>query len=111
MLALPMTSAECERVFSSAKLLITAARNHLHPDIIEANECLRAWFEKPEKFEERVEREQEGQDGTETRDGDWSGEESEESEGSGDEGGAEDLAKMKVMGARSNLELIHSLAR
>ena len=32
MLALPATSAECERVFSSAKLLITAARNRLHPE-------------------------------------------------------------------------------
>ena len=49
MLALPATSAECERVFSSAKLLITASRNRLLPDIIEANECLRSWFGKPEK--------------------------------------------------------------
>ena len=56
MLALPASSAECERAFSSAKLLITASRNRLHPDIIEANECLRAWFGKPEKSEEKVER-------------------------------------------------------
>jgi hAT family C-terminal dimerisation region len=87
MLALPATSAECERVFSSAKLLITAARNRLHPDIIEANECLRAWFEKPEKSEESVERERADQDGRETGVGDWSRQESEES---GDEGGDED---------------------
>jgi len=32
MLALPATSAECERVFSSAKLLITVSRNRLLPE-------------------------------------------------------------------------------
>jgi hAT family C-terminal dimerisation region len=42
MLALPVSSAECERVFSSAKLLITDRRSRLKPDIIEANECLKA---------------------------------------------------------------------
>ena len=47
MLAIPMMSAECERVFSSAKHLITDARNRLNPDIIEANECLKHWFGKP----------------------------------------------------------------
>jgi len=47
MLAIPMMSAECERVFSSAKHLITDARNRLNPDIIEANECLKAWFDEP----------------------------------------------------------------
>ena len=41
MLALPAT---CERIFSSAKLLLAASRNCLQPDIIEANEYLRAWF-------------------------------------------------------------------
>lgn len=49
MLAIPMMSAECERVFSSAKHLITDARNRLRPDIIEANECLKHWFGKPEE--------------------------------------------------------------
>jgi hypothetical protein len=44
MLAIPASSPECERIFSSAKLLITASQNRLHPNIIEANECLRAWF-------------------------------------------------------------------
>ena len=44
MLALPVSSAECERVFSSAKLLITDRRSRLKPDIIEANECLKAWL-------------------------------------------------------------------
>ena len=49
MLAIPVSSSECERVFSSAKLLITASRNRLHPDIIEANKCLKAWFRRPDK--------------------------------------------------------------
>lgn len=49
MLAIPMMSAECERVFSSAKHLLTDARNRLNPDIIEANECLKHWFGKPKE--------------------------------------------------------------
>ena len=44
MLAIPVSSSECERIFSSAKLLITSSRNRLRSDIIEANECLRDWF-------------------------------------------------------------------
>jgi hAT family C-terminal dimerisation region len=48
MLAIPMMSAECERVFSSAKHLVTDSRNRLNPEIIEANECLRHWFGKLE---------------------------------------------------------------
>lgn len=47
MLAIPLMSAECERVFSSAKHLLIDARNRLLPDIIEANECLKSWFEPP----------------------------------------------------------------
>jgi hAT family C-terminal dimerisation region len=57
MLAIPMMSAECERVFSSAKRLLTDDRNRLYPDIIEANECLKHWFGKPE--EEEVDQESE----------------------------------------------------
>jgi hAT family C-terminal dimerisation region len=53
MLAIPASSAECERIFSSAKKLITASRNRLHPDVIEANECLRNWFGKPEKVDKQ----------------------------------------------------------
>lgn len=49
MLAIPMMSAECERVFSSAKYLITDSRNRLNPDTIEASECLKHWFGKPEE--------------------------------------------------------------
>jgi hypothetical protein len=94
MLALPVSSAECERIFSSAKLLITSSRNRLHPNIIEANECLRAWF-RDEEAEER-QRAQESQNGlsgegsreggregdreaTQAKDDDWgSGNESDE---------------------------------
>jgi len=93
MLALPVSSAECERIFSSAKLLITASRNRLHPNTIEANECLRAWFR-----DEEVERRQGGQDGLsgeggrEAKDDDWeSGNESdEESDDESDEGNDEE---------------------
>jgi hAT family C-terminal dimerisation region len=41
----PMMSAECERVFSSAKNLIT---DHWNKDIIEACTLLRHWFRDPE---------------------------------------------------------------
>jgi len=47
MVSVPISSAECERIFSSAKLLITSSRNRLRPDIIEASECLRNWLKKP----------------------------------------------------------------
>jgi hypothetical protein len=43
-LSCPAMSTECERVFSSAKKLITPERNHLGEDIIEACECLKAWW-------------------------------------------------------------------
>src|SRR5579871_5398493 len=61
MLAIPAMSAECERVFSSAKHLITDARNRLNPDIIEANECLKHWFGKP--AEEKGSKEENGPKG------------------------------------------------
>jgi hypothetical protein len=48
-LAVPPMSDECERLFSSAKLLISDRRSALKMDIIEANECLRAWYGKPRK--------------------------------------------------------------
>jgi hypothetical protein len=38
-------SAECERVFSSTKKLITPERNRLAEDIIEASECLKNWWD------------------------------------------------------------------
>jgi hypothetical protein len=44
-LAIPATSTECERIFSSAKKLVTPERNRLSDDIIEATECLKAWWD------------------------------------------------------------------
>jgi hypothetical protein len=38
-------SAECERVFSSIKKMITPERNRLHKEIIEASECLKNWWD------------------------------------------------------------------
>ncbi|OBS15181.1 hypothetical protein FPOA_13923 [Fusarium poae] len=48
-LALPPMSDECERLFSSAKLLLTDHRSRLRMDVIEASECLRAWYGRPEQ--------------------------------------------------------------
>jgi len=42
-LSCPAMPTECERVFSSAKKLITPERNHQGEDIIEACECLKGW--------------------------------------------------------------------
>jgi hypothetical protein len=47
LLAVSPMSDECERLFSSAKLLITDRRNRLGDDIVEAVECLRGWFGAP----------------------------------------------------------------
>ncbi|OBS15743.1 hypothetical protein FPOA_13469 [Fusarium poae] len=48
-LALPPMSDECERLFSSAKLLLTDHRSRLRMDVIEASECLRAWYGRPKQ--------------------------------------------------------------
>ncbi|KAM5529528.1 transposase-like protein [Fusarium oxysporum f. sp. phaseoli] len=55
-LALPPMSDECERLFSSAKLLLTDRRSRLRMDVIEASECLRAWYGRPEQkaFDDRA---------------------------------------------------------
>jgi hypothetical protein len=37
--------AEYERVFSSVKKLITPERSRLYPEIIEASECLKNWWD------------------------------------------------------------------
>lgn len=42
--AMPGMSSECERAFSSAKRMITDERYSLKPDIIEADLCLKNWF-------------------------------------------------------------------
>jgi hypothetical protein len=44
LLSCPAMSAECERVFSNCKLMITPNRCHLADDVIEAAECLRIWW-------------------------------------------------------------------
>src|SRR3954468_20527697 len=45
-LAIPAMSAECERVFSSTKKLITPGRNRLGEESIEASECLKNWWDR-----------------------------------------------------------------
>jgi hypothetical protein len=44
LLSIPAMSSDCERVFSQAKLMITGQRHRLKADIIEATQCLRAWY-------------------------------------------------------------------
>ncbi len=44
--AVPMMSAECERVFSAAKNLVTERRMGLKEDIIEAMCLLRHWYKE-----------------------------------------------------------------
>ena len=41
--SIPSMSAEVERLFSSAKLMLPPTRNSLQPDGIEASECIRSW--------------------------------------------------------------------
>ena len=45
-LSIPAMEAECERVFSSSRQLLTSQRSDLDEDVIEANECLRDWYVK-----------------------------------------------------------------
>jgi len=45
-LTIPGMSAECERAFSQAKLLITDSRNHLLPPTVQACECLKQWIRR-----------------------------------------------------------------
>ena len=44
LLSVPAMSAECERIFSSAGMMIVPKRNRLNDNIVEASECLRSWF-------------------------------------------------------------------
>jgi hypothetical protein len=46
LLSIPAMTAECERVFSSSKILISDRRNRLKDDIIEASECLNYWYRR-----------------------------------------------------------------
>ena len=43
MMSVLAMSGECERVFSSVKLLLTDRRNQMKEDVIEASECLKSW--------------------------------------------------------------------
>lgn len=45
-IAIPVMSSECERVFSSAGRIITPVRKRLKEDIIEACKCLGAWYKQ-----------------------------------------------------------------
>ena len=56
MLAIPLISAKCERVFSSIKHLITNSRNCLKANIIKANKCLKSQYRrlKPKAFQQDV---------------------------------------------------------
>jgi hypothetical protein len=45
-LSIPAMSAEIERVFSSAKKLLTPERNQIDDNTIEVNELLRNWWKK-----------------------------------------------------------------
>ncbi|KAG6222948.1 hypothetical protein E4U34_001146 [Claviceps purpurea] len=53
-LACPPMSDDCERLFSSAKLLLSDRRSRLTMDIIEACECLRQWLGVLEKEEKEL---------------------------------------------------------
>ena len=48
-LVVPPMSDECERLFSSCKILLEDRRSRLRMDIIEANECLRHSYGPPRK--------------------------------------------------------------
>jgi hypothetical protein len=44
LLSIPAMSAECERVFSGAGVLLTSRKKSMKEDTIEAVECLRTWW-------------------------------------------------------------------
>jgi hypothetical protein len=44
-LAIPVISAECERIFSNTGKIVTPERNRLGDNIIETGECLKAWWD------------------------------------------------------------------
>lgn len=47
-LSIPAMSAAPERLFSSAKLVVSHLRNKLGMDILEAFECLKSWYKLKE---------------------------------------------------------------
>lgn len=44
MLSIPAMSAECERTFSSAKVMINSHRDYLSDEVVEVLKCLGALF-------------------------------------------------------------------
>jgi hypothetical protein len=44
LLSMPGMSAECERIFSQAKRMVTDERFNLKADVIEAEQCLKSWL-------------------------------------------------------------------
>src|SRR5215831_19521081 len=47
--AVPTMLDECERLFSSVKILLNDRRSRLRMDIIEASKCLRSWYGPPSR--------------------------------------------------------------
>lgn len=45
-IAIPIMSLECKRIFSSAGYLITPLQNRLKKDLIDTSECLNAWYKQ-----------------------------------------------------------------
>ena len=43
LLSIPAMAAECERVFSQAKLAVSSQRNAMHDVILEAIQCMKNW--------------------------------------------------------------------
>jgi hypothetical protein len=44
-LSIPAMSTKCKRVFSSSKKLLSPQRCRIKEDLIEASECLKAWWD------------------------------------------------------------------
>ena len=55
-LAILFINAECKKVFSSAKHLVTNTCNYFKADIIETNECLKFWYRclRPKAFKQNI---------------------------------------------------------
>lgn len=55
LLSIPRTSAPVERLFSSAKITITARRNKLQIATVERIECLKSWLDLDSWMEDDIE--------------------------------------------------------
>jgi|SRR6266702_2199660 len=56
MLAIPLISIKCKKVFSFIKHLVINTYNHLKADIIKINKCLKSWYRclKPKAFKQGI---------------------------------------------------------